>query len=314
MPENIAALLRAGALSLPKTICPLPWEEAEYLLALALGESREHLLAHPDGLVSCRQQKRFKTLLFRRAQGEPYAYLSGHKEFYGLDFQVNRQVLIPRPETELLVEEAQRIMPLNKKTVIMDIGTGSGAIIIALAKIFDCARPAGKNRRLPAFFAVDISAPALRLARQNAVRQKVKKSIKFLQGDLLCPIFRFRRQIMSADRLLVIANLPYLTPAQIRHSPSIRFEPKSALNGGRDGLRLYRHLFRQLKNFLGQARPLKTKKNLPAQKIKLLCEIDPAQKNKFQKLVKKYLPAAGLTFKKDLKGHNRLAILEWPRL
>jgi release factor glutamine methyltransferase len=250
--------------------------EAEVLLSFVLQQPKEYLYAHPENNLTYRQEKNFRHRLGRRAKGEPVAYLTGHKEFFGLDFLVDKSTLIPRPESELLIEEV-----LKNKNVknIIDIGTGSGCLAIALAKHLPDAD----------IIATDISLPALKIAKQNALRHSVEKQIKFIPGSLLQPIRHL------ADNTVIIANLPYLNRQQMSE-PSIKFEPATALYGGADGLEYYTKLFRQL-----------TK----ATDFKLILEIDPAQAKKITKLAQEILPGSKVEIKKDLAGRDRVCVLSF---
>ncbi|HCW74922.1 MAG TPA: peptide chain release factor N(5)-glutamine methyltransferase, partial [Candidatus Marinimicrobia bacterium] len=156
----------------------LPHLEAEILLSEILKKPREFILAHGERALTKPQITDYKLLIKKRLKGMPIAYITGEKEFYGLKFKVNKNVLIPRPETELMVEEALKLTADGTPAAIIDVGTGSGCVIITLAKqIANCE-----------FLATDISAKALAVAGQNAKLHGVAKKIKFLKGDLLEPI------------------------------------------------------------------------------------------------------------------------------
>ncbi|MCK9374921.1 MAG: peptide chain release factor N(5)-glutamine methyltransferase [Syntrophobacterales bacterium] len=235
-----------------------PRTSAEVLLAHSLGLTRLDLYLRYDQPLNQEELARFKALVLRRAQGEPVAYLTGHREFWSLDFHVTSAVLIPRPETETLVaaalEAAKDFKPDKKITPLeahpgtqnpepetptfwgLEIGVGSGAIVITLA------------RELPytAWVAVDLSAAALAVAQDNASRLGVADRIRFLRGDLLAglrPESRFA---------LLAANLPYVPRAEWERLPrDIKdFEPRQALWGGEDGLSLIRVLVRQAHEYL----------------------------------------------------------------
>jgi len=149
-------------------------------------------------------------------------------------------------------------------------------------------------------FAVDISKSALAVAKKNAKLHKVDKKIKFFHGNLLKPIIRNRKSHIANRKLIILANLPYLTPFQIKSSLTIKYEPKKALDGGRDGLKHYKKLFGQVKWLV----------KLKAAPISLFCEIDPGQAGKIKKLAQSELAGAKIKIKKDLAGLNRLAIIE----
>ena len=204
--------------------------DADLLLAYVLAIRKEDVYAHPEPVLSADERAGYEGLIARRARGEPVAYLRGWKEFYGLEFAVDPRVLIPRPETELLVDETvRRLAPLDSP-LICDLGTGSGAIAIALAVALPRAR----------LIATDSSTAALEVARANASRHEVRERIDFRAGDLLAPI----HETLDA----VVANLPYLTSAEVDAGggTSIEFEPRAALDGGADGLAVIRLAIAQL--------------------------------------------------------------------
>lgn len=188
--------------------------EARLLLCHVLDIGHALLEAHPDRKVSPRDTARFHELVARRADGEPLAYLTGHREFYGLDFLVTPAVLIPREETELLVDVALDAQARR----ILDLGTGSGCLAVAVAKQLPQAEVT----------AIDASAAALDVARTNAVRHGV--AVRFLQGDWFAPV--------AGERFdLILANPPYVAERDPHLSQGdVRFEPRRALAAGPDGL------------------------------------------------------------------------------
>jgi len=222
--------LRAGAQKLQTAGVKSAWLDAALIVGFVLKKPKEYLFAHTEASATPRQRQKIQNLIFHRARGCPIAYLTNQKEFYGLNFFVDKNVLIPRPKTELLVEKALAIVAENfsGRTVnIADIGTGSGCIAVILAN-------QAPNTRL---FAVDVSARALSVAKHNAKNHGVSKKIKFYRGDLLTPIKHKRIDIL-------VANLPYLRPSQIKGD--IKFEPRRALVGGRNGLCFIKKLFQQI--------------------------------------------------------------------
>jgi len=272
--------------------------DVELILAYFLKKTREFVLAHPEYKITRLQEKKIKKLISRRVKGLPIAYLTGHKEFYGLNFKVNKNVLIPRPETELMVEEALKLIVHNSQpTTLIDVGTGSGCIIITILK-----KLLTFNFQLSTFnfLAIDISEKTLAVAKKNAKLHSVNKQIKFLPGNLLNPLFKNSKLKIKNSKILILANLPYLTPAQIKNSPSIKHEPKLALKAGPDGLKYYKKLFQQI-NWLNINHQLS---------IICLCEIDPSQTQKIKTIIKKELPKATCQIKKDLRGLNRLIIIK----
>ncbi len=292
---TINQALNSGIQKLQKNKIPTPHLDAEILLSYILKKPREYILAHPEKQLTKTQITNYKLQITKKAKGKPVAYITGHKEFYGLDFYVNKNVLIPRPETELMVgkalKEAKPLMRGFASLCIIDVGTGSGCIIITLAKKLNL-----KSKILNLkFFATDISSSALTIARKNAKLHKVDKKITFLQGNLLKPIINKSKIFNLKSEIIITANLPYLTPAQIKNSPSIKHEPKLALGAGPDGLKYYRQLFKQIQRL-----------SIVNCQLKILIEIDPNQFVKIKNLIKKTLPQAKIIIKKDIHGYNRL--------
>lgn len=261
----------------------LPSKETEILVAFLLHKNREFLLTHPETKISAAAHREFKKLEKKRLTNWSIAVLTGQKEFYGLNFKVNKYVLVPRPETEMIIDEIKEIKAT--KPLVIDLGTGSGAIIVSLAKSL------GLNSAK--FIAVDVSAPALKIAKGNAKFNKVGKKIKFYRGDLLLPILK----LLPKQNLIIAANLPYLTREQIANSPSIKREPKLALDGGLNGLKYYLKLFKQLEN-------------IKYKSLSLFLEIDPSQIAKIKRITNHYFPNLSLEIKKDLAGHKRLVIIK----
>jgi release factor glutamine methyltransferase len=223
--QAIETLRRAGA--------PTPALDADVLLAHALGVPKETLVAHPDVELTADEGSRFDALVARRSDGVPVAYLRGFKEFYGLRFAVDARVLVPRPETETLVD-AVRSYAGERDLVVVDVGTGSGAIAVALAVSAPRLR----------VIATDVSAVALVVARGNAKAHGVR--IDFRQGDLLAPV---------TERVdVVAANLPYLRDDDLEQlageRTSLAFEPRVATVAGPDGLVLVRHAIADLPRVL----------------------------------------------------------------
>ncbi|MDT3698342.1 MAG: peptide chain release factor N(5)-glutamine methyltransferase [Thermincola sp.] len=212
--------LRGGGVAAPRL-------DAEVLLAFVLDAARTNLYINIDKTISGPDHARYSSCVQRRLTGEPVAYITGEKEFMSLTFCVDSNVLIPRPETEVLVEEALEIKPLR----VVDVGTGSGAIAVSLAYY------------LPESLvtATDLSSAALRIAALNAANNSVSNRINFLHGDLLGPL---DHPEFFGTFDLVAANLPYIPSVEMTGLPvDVRdFEPSSALDGGFDGLMYYRSL------------------------------------------------------------------------
>ncbi len=207
-----------------------PRKDAEALLISVTGLDRAALIAHPEHLVSEDQRARYRALLERRKRSEPIQYILGEREFYGFRFAVTPAVLIPRPETEHLVEAALERIPLDAPLRIADVGTGSGAIGIAIAA----------NRPLAQLTAFDISAEALKVARENAESHGVAGRIDFVEADLL-------DRCAAASFDLVVSNPPYIANGE-RESldAEVRdYEPEQALFAGPTGLEVYERLIPQ---------------------------------------------------------------------
>ncbi len=250
--ETTGALLREGADLLTAAGSETPRLDAELLLGNAVGVGRTVVLAHPEAPVGADAARRYRADLARRATGEPVAYLRGIKEFYGLAFEADARALIPRPETERLVELAQTEVMRRLGAVarpvgapplrIVDVGTGSGAIAVALAVALR------KLRALEAveILAVDISPDALGLARENAVGHAVADRIAFAETDLL-------PDGVPVPFDLVLANLPYVRTDVIAGLPrATSFEPIIALDGGADGLAVIERLLDRLPDALAE--------------------------------------------------------------
>ena len=268
--------------------CDTPRLDAEVLLAHALSQNRTWLYLHPVEALDESQQDRFNHLLSRRERREPVAYITGLKAFFGLEFQVTPQVLIPRPETELLVETAiemaqsQSARPNSQAPVsIAEVGTGSGCIAIALAK----------NLAGASIFALDTSEAALQLARQNAIRHAVEAKLIFLRGDLLQPLTN------PVD--LIVSNPPYLSRSDLlAASPEVsRYEPRLALDGGEDGLDVIRRLLPQTREKLKPGGSL-------------LIEMGAGQGHAVIELAQIHFPdATTIRVKQDLAGLDRLLVV-----
>jgi release factor glutamine methyltransferase len=259
-----------------------PFLDIEILLSQALNKPKEYLYEYPEKKLSAKQFSVFKKLFSRRLKGEPIAYILGYKEFYDLKFKVNKNVLIPRPETEILVDGVITFVKaqgsgLRAQGNIVDVGTGSGCIIISLAKNL-------KSN----FYATDISSKALLLAKQNAKLNKVK--INFLKGNLLHPFSSELRALSSEP--IIIANLPYLTAKELKKS-TLKYEPKIALNGGQNGLEYFYELFDQIE-----------KNGIKPKAIFL--EIGWNQAAKIKQMAKKILPGYKTKTIKDLSGFDRV--------
>ena len=255
--------------------------DLDLIVAHVIKKSREFVLAHPEHKIPKFKIENLKFKIARRRRGEPLAYILGHKEFFGLAFKVTKDTLIPRPETELLVELAlQETRNKKRKTTIIDVGTGSGNIIISLAKNLK-----EKNN----YIAIDISKDALKIARQNAKLNSVVDKIKFVHGSLL-------EKIKDMNDSIIIANLPYLDAdwknlLKSSESAGLKYEPSTALYGGdADGLGLYRLMAKQIKS-------------MQPKNVVIFCEIGHLQMSGMKKI---FSFAKKIEFKKDLAGKWRI--------
>lgn len=259
-----------------------PRLDAELLLAHVLNMNRAALFAWPERRLTLKELTRYRDLVARRAAREPLAYILGYREFFGLDFEVGPDVLIPRPETELLVEQALRLARVRPSPVrIADVGAGSGAIAVALAV------------HLPEaiVFALDRSPAALAVTARNAGRHGVSERIHLRLGDLLEPL--------SETLDLIVANLPYVTTAEWETlPPEIRdHEPRSALDGGPDGLSFIRRL---LETAAPHLRPDGA----------ILVEIGAGQGQSVLDLAARHFPQARVELVRDYAGLDRVVIVD----
>ena len=202
--------------------------EAKLLLAHVLGRDRAWLAAHANETVAIEQAKAFDALARRRRNGEPVAYLLGRREFYGLDLEITPDVLIPRPETELLVELALARLPDDRAIRVLDLGTGSGGVALAIAAARRGAHVVG----------TDVSLPALALAARNAARLRIDNAT-FTESDWFEALARERFDLVAGNPPYVAAGDPHLGEGDLR------YEPQHALTSGADGLRSLRTIVRR---------------------------------------------------------------------
>jgi release factor glutamine methyltransferase len=254
-----------------------PRYDAQLLLGHALGRSREWLIAHADDEIPVEEREAFNAACKARAAGKPIAYILGTAWFHGREFVVNEHVLVPRPETEHLVDDAIAHVRERESASVLDVGVGSGAIACAIAAELPNA----------SVDAVDISPDALRVARENAARLHVDSRVTFYEGDLLGSLPRERRYDV------VVANLPYVPTDDIAAAPDpVSFEPRLALDGGPDGLDAYRRLLWMLP-------PVLKPRSL------VLLEAAPPIMPALVVLVRQALPAASIEVARDYGGRER---------
>jgi release factor glutamine methyltransferase len=258
--------------------------DALTLLADRVGESRAWILAHPEVILAESTKQLLQSDIAQLKNGMPLPYVVGHWEFYGLDFTLNQNTLIPRPETELLVEHALSWIDNHPdRRWVADVGTGSGCIAITLAKI------------QPTLFliATDISYLALKVARENAFHHKVTNRVKFIQSNLLSPI--------AQDFDLICANLPYIPSELLLSLEVAKNEPKMALDGGQGGIDI-------ISRFLVAA----YEKIAPGGC--LLFEIEQTQGPEIPKFAQQLFPLAEIILYKDLAGLDRLVKIQLPEV
>ena len=260
--------------------------EAEVLVRHTLGPvDRAALYAHPDVPLSTQQQQTLEALLARREQREPLPYILGWREFYGLTFEVTPAVLIPRPETEGLVNEALcwagKRGAVDTPLAVADVGAGSGCIAVALA------------RHLPGatVYATDASAAALEVAGRNVRRHEVEDRLRLLHGELLAPL--------PGPMDLVVANLPYVADAEwAALPPEVReHEPREALAGGPDGTDLLRRLLEEAPRWLRAGGAV-------------MLEMDPRQREPLIEMAQRAFPTASVRVDSDLAGLDRYLLIE----
>ncbi|MBE0411166.1 MAG: peptide chain release factor N(5)-glutamine methyltransferase [Anaerolineales bacterium] len=257
--------------------------DAQVLLSNILGRPRSWVMAHPEAMISRDQQELLNKALERLEDNEPLPYVIGHWEFFGLDFIVSPNALIPRPETELLVEWALKwLQEQSDRRLVLDVGTGTGAIAVALAaQIADLK-----------VVASDISFLALQTAQQNINQHGLHDRIALVQSDLI------PSTALPFD--LICSNLPYIPTETLQNLDVYLREPQLALDGGHEGLTSISRLLEQLGH-----NPM-----ILASHGLLLIEIDATQGLSVQNLVKHFLPQADTQVVRDLTGRDRLTVIQ----
>lgn len=264
--------------------------EAEIIIEHVLKVDKKYLILNQGKEINKKDLPKIKSILDKRKDNYPWAYIKKERYFYDLKFFVNKYVLIPRPETELIIDNV--IKNELDNTTIIDVGTGSGCIIISLANILNT------NKKIN-FYGLDICSKALKIAKYNALQNNLNKKISFYKSNLLEKIIKTnnKQKILIKKNIIITANLPYLTKGEIKNSPTIQAEPQKALIGGKNGLDLYSNLLKQIKK-------IKSKDN----EIKVYMEISPWQKNILIEKIKNILKNIPMEIKtiKDLNKKDRL--------
>lgn len=253
--------------------------DAQVLLTALLNVDRAYLLAHAERILTADEQQRFAVWVERCASGEPLAYILGRRAFYDREFVVSPAVLVPRPETELLLERALTFAKGRPSLTAVDVGTGSGALAVTFAA----------NCQQATVYAIDMSPAALAIARQNAVLQQA--NVVFYEGDLLLPLVE--REI-KVD--LLMANLPYIPSAVVPTLAVSQHEPLMALDGGEDGLVLVRRLLEQAVGRLNTG-------------ALTLLEIGTGQGVAAVAAAQAIFPMAAVSCELDYAGHDRLIVI-----
>lgn len=284
----VAELLSEMSVRL-RGVTDTPDLDAQVLLAHLMGKARAWLAAHPETHLSDPQLAAVEEAVSKLVDGTPLPYLLGHWEFFGLDFKITPDVLIPRPETELLVEQAilwLQSRPATPHSALRaaDVGTGSGCIAVSLAKQIHDLR----------VLATDLSLPALKVARQNAIHHGVASRVDFVQCDLLPP---HPSPLPTESHFDVIcANLPYISTEALEKLPIFGREPTLALNGGRDGLDPIRRLLKIAPEWL-------------APNGLILLEIEAGQGVAAVSLAYDAFDHATINLRRDLAGKERLVAI-----
>jgi len=271
-------ILTIGCKFLKKKKIKNPYLDSELILSKVINKKREEILLNTNNKLKKKDITKFKNYLLRRYEKEPMAYILGYKHFWKYKFLTNKSVLIPRPDTELLLEETLKYLPIEKTKKILDVGTGSGCIIVSLLK----------ERPKCIATAIDISKNAIKVAETNAKLHQLENKINFININI--------DKYKSYNYDLIVSNPPYINSAELnRLDDDIKFhEPKLALSGGSDG-------FRDLKKVI-----IKSKRLLKING-KLILEIGHKQKNKCSKILNEngyYINQIS----KDLSGKDRCIV------
>ena len=275
---NIENILNEGIDILQKNKIPNPQLDSELLLSRSIDRDKKHIVLNPKKLLSSKQSEKFKSLIARRKKGEPIAYLINKKEFWKDEFFVNKNVLIPRPDTELVIEQVLKIYSKNSQLQVLDIGTGSGCILLSILKERSNFYGTG----------IDVSKKSINVSKLNAKRLNLTSRVKFFHSS----VDNFK--IGKYD--LVVSNPPYIKLLNLKYLEKdiVNFEPKLALSGGFDGFSIIRKVTSKASTLI--------KKN-----GKFILEIGFDQKNK----VKTILKEKGFYVNKSIKdyGNNDRCII-----
>ena len=255
---NIENILKEGIDILQKNKIANPQLDSEILLSNSIKRDKKHIILNPKEILNSKQLRKFKSLIERRKKGEPIAYIINKKEFWKDEFFVNKDVLIPRPDTELIIEQVLKIYSKKSKLHVLDIGTGSGCIILSILK------------ERPNFYgtAIDISKKSINVSKLNAKQLNLSNRVKFFHSSV--------DNFIIGKYDLVVSNPPYIELFNLKYLEKdvINFEPKLALSGGFDG-------FSKIRKVINKAKIL-IKKN-----GKFILEIGFNQKNKVKQILKK---------------------------
>jgi release factor glutamine methyltransferase len=275
---NIKSILSEGTKILQKNKVSNPQLDSEILLSSSINRDKKHIILNPKELLNFKQSEKFKNLIERRKKGEPIAYLVNKKDFWKDEFFVTRDVLIPRPDTELIVEQVLKIYSNDAKLQVLDIGTGSGCILLSILKERPNVNGTG----------IDISKKSINVSKFNAKQLNLTNRVKFFHSS----VDNFK--IGKYD--LIVSNPPYIELLNLKYLEKdiVNFEPKLALSGGLDG-------FSKIRKVINRAKTL-IKKN-----GKLILEIGFNQKNKAKKILEK----EGFYVNKTVKdyGNNERCII-----
>lgn len=289
---TIDGALRGGVQALRRvgTDWEAAWLETELLLAHVVQQERTWLVAHGGDSLSPSKERVFSRLIERRTRHEPVAYLLGKKDFCGLSFEVNRHVLIPRPETEKMVD---LVREADGSTLVWDVGTGCGAIAVSVRRFLPHAT----------IVASDVSRHALSVAEKNAERLLAKdQTVYFFQGSLLTRAIQYFIITHRPTRLIILANLPYLplSDRQVLEKDVVDFEPSKALFTGEEGNALIIKLMKQLARFFVHDRI----------DMRMMFEFDPPQTGALRSVARNMFPDAKIEVHRDHCGRERFLLID----